>query len=71
MKRVTIAPASSVIKSVKYRGKTQNLNITFQSGRTYRYFDVPKAVYEGLLRDYSKGAYFNEVIKPDFDYEEV
>ena len=71
MKRVTIASASSVIESVKYRGKTQNLNITFHNGKTYRYFDVPKAVYEHLLADDSKGAYFNEVIKPHFDYEEV
>ena len=71
MKRVTVGSQSSLLESVKYRSKTENLNITFHNGKTYRYFDVPKSVYEGLLKDDSKGAYFNEVIKPNFDYEEV
>ena len=41
---------SSMIDLVGYDAKEQILEVRFiNSGLTYRYFDVPKAEYEGLL----------------------
>lgn len=74
MKAVSITN-SSLITSVRYRRKTDNLTITFTSGRTYRYFDVPARVYEALIdaknAGESLGVFFNVSIKGLYDYEEV
>ncbi|MCL4535523.1 MAG: KTSC domain-containing protein [Bacteroidetes bacterium] len=54
---------SSNLASVGYDPATRTLEIELRSGRTYRYINVPKAVYEGLMAAESKGSYFNEHIK--------
>lgn len=42
------------------------LSITFKSGRTYKYAEVPEEVYRGLLEASSAGRYFNSVIKDTY-----
>jgi hypothetical protein len=62
---------SSVIKSVAYDEDAGELDITFASGKTYRYLDVPLGVYAEFLDAASKGEFFNENIKDAFRYAEV
>jgi hypothetical protein len=62
---------SSLMTDVQYDEKTRELDIRFTSGKTYRYFDVPKKVYSGLLRAKSKGEFFNEEIKEIYQYAEM
>ena len=40
-----------------------NLVIDFDHGASYRYYGVPRSVYNGLLRAPSKGKYFNANIR--------
>lgn len=62
---------SSVIKSVAYDEDAGELDVTFTSGKTYRYFDVPLGVYAEFLDAASKGEFFNENIRDAFRYAEV
>ena len=63
--------SSSMMTRANYDDSTSELDITFISGKTYRYFEVPPAIYDGLLDSESKGEYFNENIKDAFAYSEV
>ena len=56
---------------VKYDDDSGELDITFTSGKTYRYLNVPPEVYDGLLDAGSKGEFFNQNIKDDFVCSEV
>ena len=56
---------------VKYDDDSGELDITFTSGKTYRYLEVPAEIYDGLLDAESKGEYFNDNIKDAFVYSEV
>jgi hypothetical protein len=47
------------------------LDLELRSGALYRYFAVPRAVFEGLLAAESKGAYFNLTIKDRFPYKRL
>jgi hypothetical protein len=59
---------SSVIGAV---GHSRVLEIEFESGRIYQYFDVPKNVYTRMLTAASKGKYFNAHIRGKFPYQEI
>jgi hypothetical protein len=62
---------SSVMTFVKYDDDAGELDITFTSGKTYRYLHVPVEVYDGLLDAESKGEFFNDNIRDSFVYSEV
>jgi hypothetical protein len=62
---------SSVIRSVGYEPETSVLEIEFNSDKVYRYFAVPRTVYQGLLDAPSAGAYFNEVVRDRYPDERV
>jgi hypothetical protein len=62
---------SSVMTFVKYDDDAGDLDITFTSGKTYRYLEVPLDIYDGLLDAESKGGFFNDNIKDEFVYCEV
>lgn len=69
MERVQVS--SSNIASVGYDDKTSTLEIEFNSGHVYQYFDIPITMYEGLLSAGSVGRYFNETIKGIYRYARV
>jgi hypothetical protein len=52
--------------SVRYDRAVRELDITFISGKTYRYKNVPLEVYVALLQAESKGEFFNNSIKDAF-----
>src|SRR5258708_37048011 len=59
---------SSVIGAV---GHSRVLEIEFESGRIYQYFDVPKNIYTAMLNAPSKRKYFNAKIRGKFPYQEI
>jgi hypothetical protein len=56
---------------VRAAGYTYVLEIEFQSGRVYQYFDVPPETYADFLESDSKGRYFNAHIRGKFPYREI
>ena len=60
--------SSSNIGSVGYEIETQMLELEFHSGGVYRYSDVPKVIYRGLMRAASKGSYFHQNIKGRYPF---
>jgi hypothetical protein len=62
---------SSVIRSVGYEQATSVLEIEFHTDKVYRYFAVPRTVYQGLLDAPSAGAYFNEFVRDRYPDERV
>lgn len=62
---------SSDLRSVGYEATSQTLEVEFQDGSVYRYYDVPLATYEGLMAGPSHGKYFHRYIKKQFRSEKV
>jgi hypothetical protein len=61
---------STVIRSYRYDEASATLVVVFQSGRRYRYLDVPAETVEQLRAAFSKGAFFNARIRSRFAYRE-
>ena len=60
--------ASSNIASVGYDAKKKILEIEFNYGGVYQYFDVPTEVYEGLMNAGSHGSYYHHNIKEKYNF---
>ena len=71
MARTTKSLDSSVLAAVTYDSATQILEVEFQTGRVYWYFDVPQAVFDALIASDSAGAYFNHEIRDGYSFREV
>ena len=54
---------SSNLASVGYDAENEILEIEFNHGGVYQYFDVPENVYEELMSASSHGQYFDRNIK--------
>jgi KTSC domain-containing protein len=59
---------SSNLASAAYNAENETLAITFKSGATYTYSDVPETVYENLLSAASPGSYFASDIRDAFSF---
>ncbi|MGJ8638126.1 MAG: KTSC domain-containing protein [Opitutaceae bacterium] len=53
---------SSMLYAVGYDPKSEVLEVVFNSGKIWRYYDVPLNVYEGLLKTRSVGSYMNSYV---------
>jgi KTSC domain len=62
---------SDNLASVGYDAATQTLEVEFQNGRVYQYFNVPGGIYESLMRAPSKGEFLAAQIKDRFPYSRV
>jgi hypothetical protein len=62
---------SSPVRSVRYDHDARALDITFASGKTNRYLNVPLEVYINFIDAESKGEFFNDNIKDTFVCAEV
>lgn len=69
MKRTEVE--SSMIRSVGYDLDARILEIEFNSGQVYQYFDVPLEEYEGLMKAESHGRYFLANIRDVYSYGRV
>lgn len=68
---VKVPLQSKGIDWVAYDEEAQTLYVHFSSSRTYRYFDVPPAVYAWLLRAPSKGKFVNRLVRDRYRYERL
>ncbi len=55
---------SESLLSCDYNEDEKILTITFKRGKTYKYGDVPKPIYEDLKDAESPGKFFQQYIKP-------
>lgn len=62
------AVSSSNVAEVGYDPDTLTLEVAFQSGDVYQYFDVPESVYQQLMQASSIGAFLNQQIKNSYRY---
>ena len=54
---------SHVIRNFTYDPSMHALEITFVSGKRYRYADVPEDVASAMTRSFAKGEFFNQRIR--------
>ena len=66
----TIPVDSSWIGSVTYASDA-TLTVRFRRGPVYRYFTVPRSIFEGFLTAPSKGAYFTHRIRNAFPHAQL
>lgn len=57
-----------MLASVGYDEKEQILEVEFNHGGIYEYYDVEKKVYDDLMNADSLGRYFINNIKDGYDY---
>ncbi|MEK7595364.1 MAG: KTSC domain-containing protein [Patescibacteria group bacterium] len=62
---------SSNIDSIGYDGLTSTLEIEFNDGGIYQYFNVPENVYRSLMNSSSHGAYFHDNIKDKYRFRKI
>ena len=62
-------PESSNMTSFSYDGKSKVMQVTFKSGQTYTYRDVPPHLFSGMKSAPSRGSYFAKHIKGKFGGE--
>lgn len=60
-----------MLTSIGYDEKFKTLEVEFNSGGVYQYFDVEKEVYDDLMNAESHGSYFYHNIRDDYDYKRV
>ena len=60
-----------MLNLVGYDPKVQILEVVFNTGDHYRYFNVPPEEYEGLENAESIGQYMHKHIIGHYDYERV
>jgi lysyl-tRNA synthetase class 2 len=59
---------SSVIRAFDYDSNERHLDVTFVTGRQYRYHAVPPRVAQGMREASSKGRYFNARVRDRFAF---
>lgn len=64
-----IPVVSSNISSIGYDNSI--LEITFLTGDTYQYDNVPTNVYQGLMNASSHGKYLNEFVKNNYSVRKI
>lgn len=53
---------SSLVYAMGYGAKSKTLEVVFRSGKTWVYEEVPKKIYQELLKSESIGSYMRENI---------
>ena len=59
---------SSVIRAFDYDPRQRELDVTFVTGRHYRYHAVPPSIVEEMRSAQSKGRYFNRRVRDHFAF---
>jgi hypothetical protein len=62
---------SSMLYAIGYHAGSQTLEVVFNSGGIYRYYDVPPHVYQGLAAADSKGRYMWDHVFDTYTYERL
>lgn len=69
MKRVPVT--SSNVAEIGYDENRQILEVLFNNGSLYQYFDVPRRVFDEILQSGSIGQYLNSLVKGVYRYARV
>ncbi len=69
MERINVS--SSNLKSVGYDKAKSQLEIEFNSGGIYVYYNVPENIFDDLMEASSKGKYFHKFINEVFGYTKI
>ena len=69
MNRIPVS--SSNIAAIGYDPDTQTLEVEFNNGSIYQYFDVPQSVHEALMSAESAGRFLNARIRGRYRYAKV
>lgn len=70
--RSRVTPQSSAVRGYSYDPSSQALTVTFKSGQTYRYKDVPEEVHRALNRSKSVGTTIHKRVKAGgYEYEKI
>jgi hypothetical protein len=62
---------SSAVVSVGYDKKRRVLEVEVDGGAVYQYLDVPAREYFALVSADSVGRYYNQSIKPNYEFLRV
>lgn len=64
--------SSSNIASIGYDAAEQILEVEFNNGSIYQYYDVPESIYDGLMSASSHGKFLNANVKNGgYRYERI
>ncbi len=63
--------ASTNVASIGYDEPSQTLEVEFNHGGIYQYYNVNQTIYDEFLRAGSKGQFLNAHIKNAFPYSRV
>jgi hypothetical protein len=63
--------SSSNIRSIGIDVKFQTLEIEFQDGDIYQYFNIPESIYSALMSASSHGSYFHCYIKDQYQWTKI
>lgn len=63
--------ASSTIVAIGYDEPSQTLEVEFQTGAIYQYYNVAPALFEQLMQATSKGQFLAYQIKNVYPYSRV
>ena len=63
--------SSSNIDSIGYDSSSQTLEVEFNSGAIYQYYDVPEYIFDELLNASSVGSYLSQNVKNAYSYGQV
>ena len=66
-----IALDSRTLDSAGYDDPSATMELEFVDGRVYRYFVVPRSVFDALLSADSVGRFFQEHIRDVYPYERL
>ncbi len=69
MQRVAVSPSD--IASVGYDATSQTLEIEFNSGGVYQYYEIPQVVHGELMAASSHGEYFHRNVREHYQYRKV
>ncbi len=62
---------SSNIAAIGYDDGSETLQVEFNSGATYQYFDVPEHIFDAMLESGSKGQFLHQNIKGTYRFSRV
>jgi hypothetical protein len=62
---------STSVAAIGYDKSSETLQIEFNNGTTYQYFDVPERIFDGLSGADSVGGYLAANIKGVYRYSKV
>jgi hypothetical protein len=66
-----IALDSRTLASAGYDDPSATMELEFVEGRVYRYFVVPRSVFDALFSADSVGRFFQEHIRDVYPYERI